>query len=65
MFQKRPLQPIPTATIYHDGNDDKNVGDGDDELEKDGDDRHLSFVIAIGHWHNDGVSKSVVFVCVC
>ena len=49
-------------TIDHDGNEDKNV---DDELDKDGDDRHHSFVIAIGHvmsGHNDGVSKSVAFV---
>ena len=65
LFQKRPLQPISTVTIDHDANDDKNV---DDELDKDGDDRHHSFVIAIGHvmsGHNDGVSKSVAFVCVC
>ena len=60
LFQKRPLQPISTVTIDHDVNDDKNV---DDELDKGGDDRHHSFVIAIGHvmsGHNDGVSKSVV-----
>ena len=62
LFQKRPLQPISTVTIDHDGNDDENV---DDELDKDGGDHHYSFVLAIGHvmsGHNDGVSKSVVFV---
>ena len=42
LFQKRPLQPISTVTIDHDANDDKNV---DDELDKDGGDRHSSFVI--------------------
>ena len=50
LIQKRPLQPISTGTIDHHGNDDKNVEDGDDELDKDGDDRNLSFVICHCHW---------------